>query len=169
MLYRVNKSRANFMKIVLLLTGKTKEQYINDGIRDYERRVKKYISFEIFTLPGLKNSGNLTNAEVKLREGEKIISWLNSDDYVILLDEKGTEFTTSEMAKWFEKMLLLPKKRLVFIIGGSWGFSDEVYQRANFLLSLSKLTFSHQIARIIFMEQIYRVLAILKGEPYHHE
>ncbi|NSW95012.1 MAG: 23S rRNA (pseudouridine(1915)-N(3))-methyltransferase RlmH, partial [Bacteroidales bacterium] len=87
------------MKIVLLLTGKTKEQYINDGIRDYERRVKKYISFEIFTLPGLKNSGNLTNAEVKLREGEKIISWLNSDDYVILLDEKGTEFATSEMAK----------------------------------------------------------------------
>lgn len=168
MLHTVNKSRANFMRMVLFLTGKTKEKYITEGIQDYERRIKKYTSFEIVTLPGLKNSGNLTPAEVRSKEGGKIISSLDGDDYVILLDEKGTEFATADMSKWLEKLISHTKKRLVFIIGGSWGFSDEVYQRADFILSLSKLTFSHQLARLVFMEQIYRVLAILKGDPYHH-
>ena len=169
MLHNVNKSRANFMKVVLLLTGKTKEQYVSEGVQIYEKRIRKYVSFEIVTLPGLRNSGNLSSAEVRLKEGEKILSSLNSEDYVILLDEKGTEFATTEFAKWFEKLLVLQKKRLMFIIGGSWGLSDAVFQRADFSVSLSKLTFSHQIVRLVFMEQLYRILAILKGDPYHHE
>lgn len=169
MLHTVNKSRANFMKMVLVLTGKNKEKYISEGIQTYEKRIRKYVSFEIVTLPGLKNAGNLSPAEVKLKEGEKILSSLNNDDYVILLDEKGTEFATTELAKWFEKLFLLPKKRLVFIIGGSWGFSDAVSKRADYSVSLSRLTFSHQIVRLVFMEQFYRILAILNGDPYHHE
>lgn len=168
MLHTLNKSRANFMKLVLLLTGKTKEQYTSEGVQVYEKRIRKYTSFDIVTIPGLRNSGYLNPAEVKSKEGEKILSFLNNDDYVILLDEKGTEFATTDFAKWFEKLLVLPKKRLVFIIGGPWGFSDAVTHRADFLISLSKLTFSHQIVRLVFMEQLYRILAILKGDPYHH-
>jgi 23S rRNA (pseudouridine1915-N3)-methyltransferase len=121
------------------------------------------------TIPELKNTKNMPVQEQKSKEATKIIQFLTDDDYVILLDEKGKELRTMEFSGALEKMFFLPKKRLVFIIGGPWGFSEEVYKRADYKLSLSKMTFSHQMVRLLFLEQLYRVFTIIKGEPYHHE
>ena len=107
--------------------------------------------------------------EQKIKEGKKIIQSVNSDDYVILLDEKGKELRTKEFSVWFEKLFLLPKKRIVYVIGGPWGFSEEVYNRADFKMSLSKMTFPHELVRLLFLEQLYRIFTITKGDPYHHE
>ncbi|MBE3085137.1 MAG: 23S rRNA (pseudouridine(1915)-N(3))-methyltransferase RlmH [Bacteroidetes bacterium] len=107
--------------------------------------------------------------EQKMKEGKKIIQSISVDDYVILLDERGKELRTVEFSGWVEKIFMLPKKRIMFIIGGPWGFSDEVYGRADFRMSLSKMTFPHQLVRLLFLEQLYRVFTIIKGEPYHHE
>ena len=104
-----------------------------------------------------------------MKEGKKIIQSVGVDDYVVLLDEKGKELRTVEFSAWMEKIFMLPKKRIVFVIGGPWGFSDEVYNRADFKMSLSKMTFPHQLVRLLFLEQLYRVFTIIKGEPYHHE
>jgi len=111
----------------------------------------------------------LAKKKKKKKEGEKILQALVTDDYLVLLDERGTELRTSEMSKHIEKVFMLPKKRIVFVIGGPWGFSDDLYSRADFRLSLSKLTFPHQLVRLLFLEQLYRVFTIIKGEPYHHE
>jgi 23S rRNA (pseudouridine1915-N3)-methyltransferase len=107
--------------------------------------------------------------ELKMKEGEKIIQSVNKDDFVVVLDERGKEFRTIEFAAWLEKTLLLPKKRIVFIIGGSWGFPGEVINRADMRLALSRMTFSHQVVRLLFLEQLYRVFTIINGDPYHHE
>jgi 23S rRNA (pseudouridine1915-N3)-methyltransferase len=135
----------------------------------YTNRIKKYSVFEIITLPDIKNTRNMSVQEQKVKEGRKIIQSVNTDDYVILLDENGKELSTSEFAGWFEKIFLLPKKRIVYIIGGPWGFSEEVFCRADFKMSLSKLTFPHELVRLLFLEQLYRIFTIIKGEPYHHE
>jgi 23S rRNA (pseudouridine1915-N3)-methyltransferase len=157
------------MKIALLQTGKTNERYIKEGLEIYAGRIRKYSSFEIVTIPDLKNTRNLSPVDQKTREGEKIIGVLKNDDYVIVLDEKGKEQSTAEFSSAFGKMMMLPKKRIVFVIGGPWGCSEEVYRRADLRLSLSRMTFSHQLVRLLFLEQLYRVFTIIKGEPYHHE
>jgi 23S rRNA (pseudouridine1915-N3)-methyltransferase len=157
------------MKIVLLQTGKTSDKHIS-GVADiYISRIKKYSVFEIITLPELKNARNMTVQEQKIKEGKKIIQSVYMDDYVVLLDERGKEMRTIEFSVWIEKIFMIPKKRIVFIIGGPWGFSDEVYSRADFKMSLSLMTFPHQLVRLLFLEQLYRVFTIIKGEAYHHE
>jgi 23S rRNA (pseudouridine1915-N3)-methyltransferase len=156
------------MKIVLLLTGKTTERYISEGVSIYSERLQKYAPFEIITLPDIKNTGNTPVKEQKEREGVKMMQYLQNDDYVIVLDEKGREYSTVEFAAILERMLMLQKKRIIFIIGGAYGISDEVLGRADLRLSLSKMTFSHQVVRLLFAEQLYRVFTVIRGEPYHH-
>jgi 23S rRNA (pseudouridine1915-N3)-methyltransferase len=157
------------MKIALLLNGKTTDKNISDLIDLYTGRIKKYASFELVTLPDLKNTRNMPVHEQKLREGKKIIQTISDDDYIVILDERGKEFRTVEFAAFLEKTFLASGRRVVIIIGGPWGFSDEIYERADFRLSLSKMTFPHQLIRILFLEQLYRSFTIMKGEPYHHE
>ena len=156
------------MKLTLLQTGRTTEKYLIEGINNYHERIKKYVSFEIQTIPEIKNTKNMPINEQKAKEGEKIAELCNNDDYILLLDEKGKEFDTMEFARYLEKSFLLRKKRIVFVIGGPWGFSDEIYKRSDSSLSLSKMTFSHQVVRLLFMEQLYRALSVIKGDPYHH-
>jgi 23S rRNA (pseudouridine1915-N3)-methyltransferase len=157
------------MKIILLLTGKTTDKNVSALVDLYSSRIKKYSVFEIITLPELKNTKNMPVQEQKIKEAAKILQSIVDDDYVILLDEKGKEFRTAEFSAFVEKLFFLPKKRIVFIIGGPWGFSDEVYARTDYKMSLSKMTFPHQLVRLLFLEQLYRVFTIIKGESYHHE
>jgi 23S rRNA (pseudouridine1915-N3)-methyltransferase len=157
------------MKITLLLTGKTTDKNIKTLIDLYANRIKKYSAFEIITLPELKNARNMPVREQKIKEGVKVFQSIGVDDFIILLDEKGKELRTEEFSGVLEKLFFLPKKRIVFIIGGPWGFSEELYARADYKLSLSKMTFPHQLVRLLFLEQLYRVFTIIKGEPYHHE
>jgi 23S rRNA (pseudouridine1915-N3)-methyltransferase len=157
------------MKITLLQTGKTGDKNIAELVDLYANRIKKYSGFEIITIPDIKNTRNMPVPEQKSKEAARLFQSITDDDYVILLDEKGKEFRTLEFSGFLGKMFLLPKKRIVFIIGGPWGFSGEVYTRADFKMSLSKMTFPHQLVRLLFLEQLYRVFTIIKGEPYHHE
>jgi len=157
------------MKIALIHTGKTNERHVSEGIEIYSLRIKKYTGFEIITIPDLKNTRNMSGQEQKTKEGNKILQSVGKDDYVVLLDERGKELRTSEFAGWLEKRFTASVKRIVFIIGGAWGFSEEVYSRADFRLSLSKMTFPHQLVRLLFAEQLYRAFTIIKGEPYHHD
>lgn len=157
------------MKIVLLQTGKTSDKNLSEIAGLYCSRISKYHAFDIITLPDLKNTRNMPVEEQKVKEGEKILQTLNPDDFIVLLDERGKEFRTIELAGWLEKIFMMPRKRLVFIIGGPWGFSDEIYGKADFRISLSKMTFPHQLVRLLFLEQLYRASTFIKGEPYHHE
>lgn len=157
------------MKIALLQTGKTNEKYIAEGIEIYTGRLKKSSGFEIITVPDIRNSRNMTDNEVREKEGEKILEMLRETDYVILLDEHGREFRTVEFASWLENRLMEPHKRLLFVTGGAWGFSMKIHGRADFKISLSKMTFPHQLVRLIFVEQLYRALSVIRGTPYHHE
>lgn len=157
------------MKLVLLLTGKTDQAWIRDGVAEYDKRILKYARFEIVTLPDVKNPGNRSADRVISKEAEKMLSLLKSDDYVVLLDEHGRNFSTMEMAGWLRSTMMLPKKRIVFVVGGPWGFDPSVKARADQLISLSRLTFSHQVVRLLFAEQLYRVLSVIAGDPYHHE
>jgi 23S rRNA (pseudouridine1915-N3)-methyltransferase len=157
------------MKISLLQTGKTTDKNMAELVDLYANRIKKYSVFEIITLPDLKNTRNMPVQEQMIKEADKILQSISNDDYIILLDEKGKEFRTIEFSGYLEKIFFLPKKRIVFIIGGPWGFSKEVYSKADFKMSLSKMTFPHQLVRLLFLEQLYRVFTIIKGEPYHHE
>ena len=157
------------MKIALLQTGKTTDKNISAVADIYTSRIKKYSAFEIITLPELKNTKNMPVADQKIREGKRIIQSVNNEEYVILLDEKGKDLKTVEFSELLGKLFLLQKKRIVFVIGGPWGFSEEVYSRADLKLSLSKMTFPHQLVRLLFLEQLYRSFTIIKGEPYHHE
>ena len=157
------------MKIALLQTGKSTDKNISEAVDLYSSRIKKYSVFEIITLPEIKNTRNMSVQEKKIKEGKKIIQSIGVDDFVILLDERGKELRTVEFSGLVEKTFMLPKKRILFVIGGPWGFSDEVYSSTDFLLSLSKMTFPHQLVRLLFLEQLYRVFTIIKGEPYHHE
>jgi 23S rRNA (pseudouridine1915-N3)-methyltransferase len=157
------------MKIALMQTGKTTEKHVSEGVEIYSARIRKYCSFEVITIPDLKNSRNIPVQEQKTKEGRRVLQSIGKDDFVVLLDEKGKELRTVEFAKWIEKRSMVPGKRVVFIIGGPWGFSEEVKEVADYKLSLSKMTFPHQLVRLLFVEQIYRAFSILKGEPYHHE
>jgi len=157
------------MKIFLLVIGKTDETYLQKGIDIFLKRIPHYISFEMKVIPDLKNSKNLSEELQKEKEGELIIQQLAPSDELILLDENGTETSSVEFARFLEKRMISGIKRLVFVIGGPYGFSATIYSRANGKLSLSKMTFSHQMVRLIFTEQLYRAMTILKGEPYHHQ
>jgi len=156
------------MRITLLQTGKTKDDYILKGINEFNKRIVRYVPFKIETIPDLKNSRNMTMKEVQNKEGSQILRKIKQENYVILLDERGQEFTSISFA---EHMNSLEGRvnHILFVIGGPYGFSDEVYARADEKFSLSRLTFSHQMVRLLFMEQLYRTFTILKGEPYHHE
>jgi len=157
------------MKIALLQTGKTSDKNVSAIADLYSSRISKYCSFEIITLPDIKNTKNMPADEQKLKEGKRIIQSINVDDLFVLLDEKGREFRTVELSSWLEKQFMLPRKRIVFTIGGPWGFSEEVYRRADQKISLSRMTFPHQLVRLLFLEQMYRAFTIIKGEPYHHD
>lgn len=156
------------MKTELILVGKTVNKHIIAGINDYVERTNHYIPFNIIVIPELKNTKALTEEQQKEREGDLILQKLQSSDTVVLLDEHGKELRSVEFADWLQRKQNTTR-RLVFIIGGPYGFSKAVYERANEKLSLSKMTFSHQMVRLIFCEQIYRACTIIKGEPYHHE
>jgi 23S rRNA (pseudouridine1915-N3)-methyltransferase len=157
------------MKIAFLQTGRTSDKNIS-GVADlYYNRIRHYNSFEMITLPDIKNAGTMPVTDIRLKEGRKILDTAEKDDFVILLDEKGREFRTTEFAEWLGKCLMTSRKRLLFVIGGAWGFSDEVYDRADLKISLSKMTFPHQLVRLLFLEQMYRAFTILRGEQYHHE
>ncbi|MGB8358580.1 MAG: 23S rRNA (pseudouridine(1915)-N(3))-methyltransferase RlmH [Bacteroidales bacterium] len=157
------------MKLVLLMTGKTDQSWLREGVAEYEKRISKYIRFEVVTLPDVKNPGNRSAEKVKEKEAEKMLAALKSDDYVVLLDEHGKSYSTLGLADFLRNSMQLPKKRMVFIIGGPWGFHQSIRDRADHLLSLSDLTFSHQVVRLLFAEQLYRVLSVIAGDPYHHE
>jgi 23S rRNA (pseudouridine1915-N3)-methyltransferase len=156
------------MKTVLILVGKTTDKHFAAGINNYVERIGHYMPFEIVTIPELRNTKNLTEEQQKAAEGELILKQLQPQDTVVLLDEHGRELRSLELARWMEQKRNTAR-RLVFIIGGPYGFSPAVYERANEQLSLSKMTFSHQMIRLIFTEQVYRACTIIKGEPYHHE
>lgn len=157
------------MKIVLLVVGKTVGKELTTLISDYAGRVTHYIPFEMVTIPELKNTKSLSVEQQKQAEGELIMKQLQSSDYVVLLDERGKEMRSVDFAEWIEKRQQTVGKRLVFIIGGPYGFSKDVYDRKQEMLSVSKMTFSHQMIRLIFIEQLYRAMTIIKNEPYHHE
>ncbi len=157
------------MKILLLTIGNTDNKYIKEGIDDYIKRLSFYIPFETRVIPDLKNRNALSVDLQKEKEGQLIMNQVQTGDYLILLDERGTEFTSVEFSKWIEKRMIAGIRQIVFIIGGPYGFSKLIYQRSDFKISLSQLTFSHQMVRLIFVEQVYRAMTIIKNEPYHHE
>jgi len=157
------------MKILLIVVGKTDQQWLNDGIGQYTERLSHFGQFEMQVIPDIKNTRSMEPQVQKVREGELILKLLQPSDDVWLLDDKGREMTSPEMAVWLEKHMAQSTKRLVFIIGGPYGFSPDVYSRVPGKLSLSKMTFSHQMVRLIFVEQLYRAFSILNNLPYHHE
>ena len=156
------------MKILFLTIGKTDEEYVETGIKKYISRLQHYVTFEMKIIPDIKNRKTLTEEQQKKQEGDLILSSLQAGDDVVLLDENGTERGSVDFAQWLERRMASGAKRLVFIVGGPYGFNKETYDKANAKISLSKMTFSHQMVRLIFVEQLYRAFTILKGEPYHH-
>ena len=157
------------MKIKLIVVGKTNAKYLLEGEREYELRLSHYIKLEEIIVPDVKQAGKLSKVELKKKEGLLILGKLENSDHVILLDDKGKSYSSLQFSEFLQQKLNSGLKSLVFVIGGAFGFSDEVYQRANSKLSLSKMTFSHQMVRLIFKEQLYRGFSIMKGEKYHHE
>ena len=157
------------MKILLLTIGNTDKKYMREGIDDYVKRLTFYIPFEMKVIPDIKNRSSLSTELQKEKEGQLILNQVSSGDLLILLDEHGTEFSSVAFSKWIEKKMIAGTRQLIFVIGGPYGFSNIVYQRSDIKISMSKLTFSHQMARMIFVEQIYRAMTIIKNEPYHHE
>ena len=157
------------MKIKLLVVGKTKSHYLIDGEKEYEERLFHYCKFEELVIPLVKNNSKISNNRLLFEEGKLILSRLTQRDEVILLDEKGKQYSSIDFSNFISKKVMNRTKNLIFIIGGSFGFSEEVYLRANSKISISKMTFSHQMVRLIFKEQLYRAFTILKGEKYHHE
>ncbi|PQJ32802.1 23S rRNA (pseudouridine(1915)-N(3))-methyltransferase RlmH [Nonlabens arenilitoris] len=157
------------MKITLLAVGKTDDSRIEQLTQMYVERLKHYINFELEIIPDLKNTKNLREDQQKNEEGKLILNKLEKSDFVTLLDERGKKLSSLQFAELINKRSISGLKRLVFIIGGPYGFSSNVYQRANSKLSLSDMTFSHQMVRLFATEQIYRAFTILKNEPYHHE
>ena len=157
------------MKITLLTVGKTDRDWLRQGLDIYVSRLKHYIPFTLTEIPELKNVSALSKEQIKVKEGELILKNVRTTDDLILLDEHGKEYSSVQLAKILQDKISYECKDIVFVIGGAYGFSDAVYARANSKLSLSKMTFSHQMVRTIFAEQLYRAFTIMKGEPYHHE
>lgn len=157
------------MQIVFLVVGKTNEKYLKEGIEEYQKRLRKYIAYKQEVIPELKRQKGLSETELKTRESQEILSRLKTSDLVLLLDEKGKSYDSVTFAKHLQKRMNAGYKRIVFVVGGPYGFSEEVYNRGNEKLALSAMTFSHQMVRLFFTEQIYRAFTILRNEPYHHQ
>lgn len=157
------------MKITLLSVGKTDKDWVRQGLDIYVSRLKHYIPFSVVEIPELKNVSSLSKEQIKTREGELILMNVRPTDDVILMDERGRQYSSVEFAKVLQDKISYIGKDIVFVIGGAYGFSEDVYRRADSRISLSRMTFSHQMVRAIFAEQIYRAFTIMRGEPYHHE
>lgn len=157
------------MNIKLVVVGKTEEKYLREGIDIFEKRLKFYIPYEMVIIPSLKDTKNLSPQMVKDREGELILKQVAKADKVVLFDEKGKEFRSMEYADFLQKNMNSGIKTLAFVVGGAFGFSDEVYNKADLKIAMSKMTFSHQMIRLMIVEQVYRAFTILKNEPYHNE
>jgi 23S rRNA (pseudouridine1915-N3)-methyltransferase len=157
------------MKITLLTVGKTDKDWVKQGLDIYVSRLKHYIPFSVVEIPELKNVSALSKEQIKTREGELILKNVRPTDDLILMDERGKQYTSVELARVLQDKISYIGKDIVFVIGGAYGFSEAVYNRADSKISLSKMTFSHQMVRAIFAEQIYRAFTIMRGEPYHHE
>lgn len=156
------------MEISLLTVGKTGIPYIKEGISEYLKRLRRFLPYEIIELPDARK-GRLSETEQKEAEADFILKNLNDNDHVVLLDEKGREYTSREFAALLERLMSSGRKRTVFVVGGPYGFSQRVYDRGNALMSLSKMTFNHEMVRLFFTEQVYRGVSILHGLPYHHD
>lgn len=158
------------MKVTLILVGKTTDLNLKALIDEYEKRLSHYnIGFQINVIPDVKNSKNMTEEIQKAAEADAILKAILPSDFVVLLDERGKQRTSTEFADWMETKMMDSSKRLVFIIGGPYGFSKKVYDRAEQMMALSKMTFSHQMVRLVFIEQLYRAMTIIRHEPYHHQ
>lgn len=157
------------MELILLTIGKTSTPYIREGISEYCRRLKRYIDFSVVELADIRGSKALPESEQKIKEGKLILDYLKPSDCMVLLDEKGAQYTSVKFAAYMQKKLASGRKRIIFVVGGPYGFSDEVYAAASEKLSLSKMTFSHEMVRLFITEQFYRAMTILRGEPYHHQ
>ena len=157
------------MKISLIVVGKTVHSYLNQGIDEYTKRISRYCPFSIQYIADAKTTKSLSQEQQKQLEGDNIAAALDKSDYVVLLDEHGKEFTSVDFSAYIERKMQSVPKRLVFIIGGPYGFSKEIYGRANEKISLSKMTFPHDLIRLVFTEQLYRAFSIIHHEPYHHE
>lgn len=157
------------MEITLIVIGKTNAKYLIEGLDEYTRRLKHYISYNINILPDIKNTKNLSEEQQKETEGKLILNALKPGDFIVLLDERGKEFSSMQFSDYLQRKMNSGLRRLVFVIGGPYGFSKDVYNKADEKLSLSKMTFSHEMIRLFFTEQIYRAMTIIRGEPYHHE
>lgn len=157
------------MEIELLTVGKTTIRFVIDGIEEYTRRLKHYIPYTIRTIPDIKNTSKMDQAKQKEEEGKKILEAVSNSDYVVLLDERGKQYGSVEFSAFIEKQIVAGRRKVIFVVGGPYGFSKAVYDRADSLLSLSKMTFNHEMVRLFFTEQIYRAMTIMRGEPYHHE
>lgn len=157
------------MEIELLTVGKTTIKFVSEGIEEYFKRLKHYIPYRITSLPDIKKNASFGAERQKEAEGELILAKLNSSDYVVLLDERGWEYSSVEFSGFIEKQMIAGRKRVVFVVGGPYGFSQEVYDRSDSKVSLSRMTFNHEMVRLFFTEQVYRAMTILRGEPYHHE
>ena len=156
------------MKVKLIVIGKTKSKFLLDGENEYRKRLRHYCKFSELLIPDIKNAGKLSKKELKEKEGKLILASLKNSDYIILLDDKGLTLSSIQFSNFLNKKMVSSTNELVFVVGGAFGFSQSIYTRANTKLSLSKMTFSHQIVRMIFKEQLYRAFTILKGEKYHH-
>ncbi len=157
------------MEIELLTVGKTTIRFVIDGIEEYTRRLKHYIPYSIRTIPDIKNTSKMDQAKQKEEEGKKILEAVSNSDYVVLLDEHGKQYGSMEFSAFIEKQMVAGRRKVIFVVGGPYGFSKAVYDRADSLLSLSKMTFNHEMVRLFFTEQVYRAMTIMRGEPYHHE
>ena len=157
------------MKIKLIIIGKTKSKFLIAGENEYQKRLEHYCKFSELIIFDIKNSGKLSKKELKVKEGNLILGSIKNNDYAVLLDDKGLALSSIGFAEFLNKKMVSSFNELVFIVGGAFGFSESVYKRANAKLSLSKMTFSHQMVRMIFKEQLYRAFTILKGEQYHHD
>lgn len=157
------------MKVRFFMIGKTAEPYLEEGMAIYEKRLPHYLPFQSEVLPDIKNARNMDEQSLKQKEGEAVLKRLDPRDFLVLLDEKGRSFRSVQFAAQLEKWSVQGVDSLVFLIGGAYGFSEAIYHRAAMQMSLSPMTFSHQMVRLIFLEQLYRAFSINKGEPYHHE
>ena len=157
------------MTVKLLVVGKTDSRELENLISEYTRRLKHYVRFELVVIPNLRNTKNLSEKEQKAKEGELILKQVEPSDHMVLLDENGKQHTSIDFAEYLQKKMNSGLKNLVFIVGGPYGFDEQVKKKSNGSISLSKMTFSHQMVRLFFIEQLYRAMTILKNEPYHHE
>lgn len=161
-------NKKDAVRITLLLVGATDKKYLGEGIEDYRKRLTHYLPFEMKVIADVKNNRNLPEEQQKEKEGKAILDQVSTGDELVLLDVEGVELSSPGLAAWIGKRMLAGTRQVVFVVGGPYGFSEAVYKRADSKISLSKLTFPHQLVRLLFVEQLYRAMTIIRGEPYHH-